>query len=79
MYSCNVTTYERRFIERCTMEEIERITAELEQLSSDLNDVAMSLLSEAIHEGAQSRPPEEKKVTQARRAIEKATQHLRSI
>jgi hypothetical protein len=61
------------------MDEIERIAAELEQLSSDLSDVAMTLLSEAIREGAQSRPPEEKKITQARRALEKAAQHLRSI
>ena len=61
------------------MEELERITAELEQLSNDLSDVAMSLLAEAIREGAESRPPEEKKITQARRAIEKAAQHLRSV
>ena len=61
------------------MEEIERITAELEQLSSDLNDVAMSILAEAIREGATSRPPEEKKVSQARRAVEKAIQHLRGF
>jgi len=61
------------------VEELERITAELEQLSNDLSDVAMSLLAEAIREGAHSRPPEEKKITQARRAIEKAAQHLRSV
>ncbi|MFY8239299.1 MAG: hypothetical protein ACOVK5_08665 [Ilumatobacteraceae bacterium] len=61
------------------MEEIERITAELEQLSSDLNDAAMSILTEAIREGATSRPPEEKKVSQARRSVEKAIQHLRGF
>ncbi len=61
------------------MEEIERIAAELEQLSSDLNDAAMSILTEAIREGATSRPPEEKKVSQARRSVEKAIQHLRGF
>ncbi len=61
------------------MEEIERITAELEQLSSDLNDVAMAILSEAIRERATSRPPDEKKVSQARRSVEKAIQHLRGF
>ena len=61
------------------MEEIERITAELEQLSSDLNDVAMAILSEAIRERATCRPPDEKKVSQARRSVEKAIQHLRGF
>jgi hypothetical protein len=61
------------------VEEIERITAELEQLSSDLNDAAMSILSEAIREGATSRPAEEKKISQARRSVEKAIQHLRGF
>lgn len=60
------------------MEEIERITSELEQLSSDLNDLAMSLLSTAIRDGATSRPPEEKKVSQARRSVDKAVQQLRA-
>lgn len=69
----------RVFGKAAMMEEIERITSELERISSDLNDVAMSLLSAAIREGADSRPPEEKKVSQARRAIDKALQNLRSL
>ena len=61
------------------MEEIERIASELEQLSSDLNDLAMSLLSAAIRDGATSRPTEEKKVSQARRSVDKALQQLRAF
>lgn len=60
------------------MEEIERISSELQQLSTDLNDLAMSLLSSAIRDGASARPPEEKRVSQARRSVDKAIQQLRS-
>ena len=59
------------------MNEIERIASELTQLSHDLNDVAMSLLSEALRERTGERPALEKSVSQARRAVEKAIHHLR--
>ncbi|CAB4592393.1 unannotated protein [freshwater metagenome] len=61
------------------MDEIERIASELEQLSLDLNDVAMSLLAEAIRDKTGERPLTEKSVSQARRAVEKALHHLRGI
>ena len=59
------------------MNEIQRIASELTQLSHDLNDVAMSLLSEALRERTGERPALEKSVSQARRAVEKAIHHLR--
>ncbi len=59
------------------MDDIELITSQLEDIAERLNDVAMSLISEAIENGESSRPPIEKRVSQARRAVEKAVQHLK--
>jgi len=59
------------------VERIEEIAAELERLAGELNDVAMSLISEAIATGAGERPALEKTVSQARRAVDKAVHQLR--
>ncbi len=59
------------------MDDIELITSQLEDIAERLNDVAMSIISEAIENGETSRPPIEKRVSQARRAVEKAIQHLK--
>lgn len=59
------------------MDDIELITSQLEDIAERLNDVAMSIISEAIENGETSRPPIEKRVSQARRAVEKAVQHLK--
>lgn len=59
------------------MDDIESITSQLEDIAERLNDVAMRIISEAIENGETSRPPLEKRVSQARRAVEKALQHLR--
>jgi predicted DNA-binding protein (UPF0251 family) len=59
------------------MEEIEAIVNELEAISERLNDAAMAALSEAIERGETARPPIEKRISQARRAIDKAVHHLR--
>ena len=56
---------------------IENIIATLETASESLNDVAMSLIREALAQGAGQRPPLEKRVSQARRAVDKATQILK--
>lgn len=60
------------------MSDIENIISTLEQASEALNDAAMSLISEAIRNGEKERPPFEKKISQARRAVDKAVHHLRS-
>ncbi len=59
------------------MDDIELITSQLEDIAERLNDVAMRIISEAIENGETSRPPIEKRVSQARRAVEKAVQHLK--
>ncbi len=60
------------------MDDIELITSQLEDIAERLNDVAMRIISEAIENGETSRPPIEKRVSQARRAVEKAVQHLKN-
>lgn len=60
------------------MSGIEEIISDLERASEALNDAAMSLISEAIRNGEKERPPLEKKLSQARRAVDKALFILRS-
>lgn len=60
------------------MDDIELITSQLEDIAERLNDVAMRIISEAIENGETSRPPIEKRVSQARRAVEKAVLHLKN-
>jgi DNA-binding ferritin-like protein len=60
-------------------EEMNSIIAELESIAERMTDLSMSILSNAIETGATSRPAEEKRVSQARRAVEKALQHLRAV
>ncbi len=55
-----------------TEERIRDISEELQSLSERLNDLSMSILSDAIERGETQRPAEEKRVAQARRAVEKA-------
>ncbi len=58
------------------MEQLEDIVSRLETIAEELNDYSMRILSDAIEAGETSRPPLEKQVSQARRAVEKALQHL---
>ena len=61
------------------MSDIEEIISDLERVSEALNDAAMSLITEAIRNGEKERPPLEKKVSQARRAVDKALFILRAV
>lgn len=58
-------------------ENIESIAGRLEALSEELNDLAMSLVSAAIAEGKQERPEAEKRVSRARRTVDRAAAQLR--
>jgi biotin operon repressor len=58
------------------MNPIDDFVSRLELLAEDLNDFSMRILSEAIESGETVRPTLEKQVSQARRAVEKAIQHL---
>jgi len=59
--------------------DIEEIISDLEKASEALNDAAMSLITEAIRNGEKERPPLEKKVSQARRSVDKALFILRDV
>jgi ElaB/YqjD/DUF883 family membrane-anchored ribosome-binding protein len=59
------------------MGDIQRFIDELETISEHLNDAAMSALSEAIENGQTNRPEIEKRLSQARRAVDKAIHHLK--
>ncbi|MEY3805744.1 MAG: hypothetical protein RIR69_556 [Actinomycetota bacterium] len=60
------------------MNEVERIIDQLRAISEDLTDLSMQILSDAIADGATSRPKEEKAVSQARRSVDKAISQLLS-
>jgi hypothetical protein len=52
------------------------IIMRLETIAEELGELSMSILTQAIQEGLTTRPSEEKNVSQARRAVEKALMHL---
>lgn len=58
------------------MDDIENIVERLQLIAEELNDCSMRLLTNAIQAGESARPPLEKQVSQARRAVEKAISHL---
>jgi uncharacterized protein (DUF885 family) len=51
----------------------------LEAIAADLDDLAFDRLREAVADGEVARPPQDKKLMQARRAIEKAAAVLRQL
>jgi ElaB/YqjD/DUF883 family membrane-anchored ribosome-binding protein len=59
------------------MDDLDSIISQLEDISERLNDVAMSIISDAIDQGQTARPAVEKRVSQARRAVDKAVMHLK--
>lgn len=59
-------------------DELNRIVGQLEDAAAALNDLSMAILHEAIEAGQGERPEIEKRVSQARRAVEKAIHHLAS-
>ena len=61
------------------MNRLDEIKQQLESISEMLNDAAMQILSEAIERGSSQRPDAEKKISQARRAVDKARHHLEEI
>lgn len=61
------------------MHDVSHVIEQLNQIMEELTDLSMKILSDAIAEGAQSRPLEEKKISQARRSLEKAVSQLSGI
>jgi hypothetical protein len=56
----------------------EELAARLDGIAEELADLAMDALRRAIDHGATKRPDAERRLTQARRAVEKAAALLRS-
>jgi hypothetical protein len=57
---------------------LEEICTELDRVRERLDDLAFDLLREAVRTKADRRPELEKRVTRARRALERAIATLRS-
>ncbi len=55
------------------------IAEQLRGVGSDLDDLALDLLHEAMADGATRRPDADKVLTQARRAVEKAAALLERL
>ena len=55
------------------------VVERLESIAADLDDMAFDRLREAVADGELSRPVEDKRLMQARRAIEKAATVLRQL
>ena len=58
--------------------EIEDLVARLDQINEDLADLAMRRLRDSIDAGGDQLPVDEKLITRARRAVEKASVLLRT-
>jgi hypothetical protein len=52
------------------------IIMRLEAIAEELTELSMSVLTQAIQDGQTTRPSDEKMLSQARRAVEKALHHL---
>jgi hypothetical protein len=50
---------------------------QLEAIGAELDELSFDLLQQAVADGATARPAEDKRITQARRAVEKAVRLLR--
>ncbi|MEM7092893.1 MAG: hypothetical protein AAF567_07815 [Actinomycetota bacterium] len=58
--------------------ELEDVCDRLDRISEDLADLAMQRLRDSIDNGGHELPVDEKLITRARRAVEKASGLLRS-
>ena len=56
---------------------LEELAARLDGISEELADLAVDVLREAVDAGATTRPDVERRLTQARRAVDKAAALLR--
>lgn len=61
------------------MSRIDEIASRLDAIVAELDELAYDRLSEAVHDGAISRPAADRQLVQARRAVEKAAHVLRQI
>ena len=59
--------------------EYDNLIERLESVAADLDEIAFDRLREAVADGEVTRPAADKKLMQARRAIEKAAAVLRQL
>jgi hypothetical protein len=52
--------------------DLDDLRERLQAISDELADLAMDRLSQALHDGATERPMEERRLTRARHAVDKA-------
>lgn len=57
--------------------ELDDVRERLESISDQLADLAMDRLRRALDDGATGRPADERRITRARRAVDKAVELLR--
>lgn len=60
-------------------ERFETIAEQLDQLAEELSEIAIDELKAAVRSGASRTTAQERKITQARRAVEKAAHLLRTL
>lgn len=58
-------------------DEVDAIVDRLTSVSEDLNDLAMNLVRDALEHGAGERPEMEKRLSRARRTVDRAIDQLR--
>lgn len=58
------------------MADLTGLQRQLARIAEELDDAALTALREAVDEGRTERPPEEKQLLQARRAVERAIRAL---
>ena len=61
------------------MADLDELRARLEGIAEELADAAMDVLRQALEEGAVRRPEAERRITQARRAVDRAVAALGAI
>jgi hypothetical protein len=61
------------------MADLEALRERLEAIGEELADAAMEALRDALEAGQTGRPEKERKLTQARRAVEKAVHALDAV
>lgn len=61
------------------MHGLDDLISQLESIQERIADLALDLLRTSVEQGADSAPDEERKLAQARRAVEKAAHHLREV
>ena len=61
------------------MADLDELRARLEGIAEELADAAMDALRQALEDGAVRRPEAERRITQARRAVDRAVAALGAI